>query len=189
MSQDNPTDETLSGDAQLTPADGEAAVSPDTLTLADLNSLLGKDFKDVETAKKALKDTQSYVGKKKEDIAAEVLANNAPAPQDSNLESEFKALKNDLFFTQNPQYKEYRSLIESMGTPAEVVESDAFKPIFEKVKAADEAEQNKSVVHSSPRIAQDKSVMDEAVKTANSAGATLEDVASVFAKSIVESES
>ncbi|MCP4666462.1 MAG: hypothetical protein GY849_08840, partial [Deltaproteobacteria bacterium] len=39
----------------------------DSISLEDLNKTLGKEFKDVETAKKSLQDTQSYVGKKIEE--------------------------------------------------------------------------------------------------------------------------
>lgn len=191
MSQEDPTADALAGDAHVTSADGGSAASPDTLSLADLNSFLGKDFKDKDSALKALKDTQSYVGKRKEDIAAEVLANAKPAPQDSTprLESELKSLNDRLFYSENPQFKGYEALISRMGgDPAEVVASKEFQSVFDKVKVADEVAQKQSVVHSSPRLAQAKSVTDEAVQVANARGATGDDVAAVLAKGILSAE-
>lgn len=176
---DNSTGDSLAGGAQLTPADGGTAVAQDSLTLAELNQFLGKEFKDKDSALKAVKDTYSYVGKRKEDIAAEIAnAQQAPSAQDPNLNSKVQKLEEELFYTQNPQFKGLKDLISTMGNdPAEVVETDAFKNVFEKVTVADEVEQKKSVVSSSPRLAQAKSTLDSAVEIANARNSTVEDVA------------
>lgn len=176
---DNPTVETLSGDAHVTSPDGGAAVvNADTLSLAELNQILGKNFPDKAAALKSVKDTFSYVGRK------------APEPQapvaDESWKTEVKSLKDDLFYSSNPDYKEYRSIISKMGSdPTEVVESEEFKSIFDKVRVADAVEQKKSVVHSSPRIAQDKSATDTAVQLVN-AGRNTQEVADVLAKAVNE---
>lgn len=188
----NPTEGTLAGDAQLTSADGAAAVDSGTLTLAEMNQVLGKDFKDKESALKALKDTQSYVGKRKEDIAAELRANNtvtSPQEPDSSLKSEVQNLKDELFYTQNPQFKDLRDVITSMGTnPAEVVDSPAFKKVYEKVQVADKVETSRSVVSSSPRLAQSQSVVDSAIQIANARGTTSGDIAEALARGIIAGE-
>lgn len=184
--QDNSTDNTLTGDAQLTSADGGAAVAPDTLTLSEVNALLGKDFKDKDSALKAVKDTFGYVGKKKEDIEAEVRATLSPTSDNTKAtESALAQMRKDLFYATNPQFKGYEDLIDSMGiNPAEVVKSDTFTKVFDKVKVADEAEQKRSVVSSSSRLAETKTAYDEAITIANARGAGSEQVATVLARAI-----
>lgn len=172
---DNLTDNTLTGDAQLTSADGGAAVAP-ALSLAELNSTLGKDFKDVPTALKALKDTQSYVGKKV--VAAE------PAP-DNTLKSEIDSLKTEVFYASHPELKGHESMLKALGsTPAEAYESDAFKTYLEKATVADSVNNSKSVVSSNARLSQVKTVSEEAVAVSNARGTTNEDTALVFARAI-----
>lgn len=172
MDQDNLSSDALADGAHVDSAAAAGTVDSGSLTLDELNKALGKDFKDKDSALKAFKDTFSYVGKRKEDIEAEVRAKIMPSPQssdDSELKSTVRRLEHDLFFTKNPQYGDMRSVIEKMGSdPAEVVNSPEFKAVFEKVQVANEAESKKSVVSSSPRLAQSKSDMEEAVKIANS---------------------
>lgn len=183
--QEDFTADTLADGAHVTPADGGAAASPDTFTLAEMNQFLGKDFKDKDSALKAIKDTNTYVGKRKEDIAAELQKNNVAAPQDDSLKQTVQQLNNRLFFSENPQFKGYEALIAKMGgDPAEVVGSEEFKSVFEKVKVADEVEQKKSVVSSSPRLAQTQSVVDNAIQVANARNSTIEDVAMALARGI-----
>lgn len=190
--KDNLTIDPITGEPRTSTSDGAAAVESSTLTLTELNQFLGKDFKDKDSALKALKDTQSFVGKRKEDIEAEVRANTAAhATSSSNpeLESQVKSLAEQLFYTQNPQFKDYQDVIKAMGSnPAEVVESGAFKKVFEQGKAALEAAQTRSVVNSNPRLAQARTTADEAIKVANSRGTTVEDVAAVLARGILEQE-
>lgn len=174
----NLTDNTLAGDAQLTSADGGAAVD-NSLSLAALNQTLGKNFKDVPTALAALKETQSYVGKKLE------AANPAPAADDT-LKAKVQSLEEEVFYSQNPQYKDMRGLIQKMGgSPSEVVGTPEFKAVFEKVGVADEVQKTKSVVNSNARIGQAPQVMDEAVQVAN-ATKSIDRTADVLAKGIME---
>lgn len=183
---ENPSSETLADAAHVTAADGGETVESSTLSLAELNKYLGSDFKDPSTALKALKDTKDYVGKRKEDIANELkTVVVAQTPPDVATKTEVQALKNDLFYSQNPQYKGMAPIIQKLGAdPADVVNSEEFKTMFEKVKVADEVVNNKSVVASNSRISQVKTVMDSAVNVANSRGTTGEDVATIFAREI-----
>jgi hypothetical protein len=183
---ENPSPETLAETSRTSAADGGGTVESPALTLAELNKQLGSDFKDPSTALRALKDTKDYVGKRKEDIANELRAAVVPqtAP-DMATKSDVQALKNQLFYSQNPQYKGYESMINKLGAdPAEVVDSPEFKTVFEKVKVADEVAQSKSVVSSNARLSQAKNVMDSAIETANARGSTQEDVALIFARDI-----
>jgi len=158
------SNETLPQDSE--PIEGEQAGGEnvgDSLSLEELNALLGKDFKDVETAKKSLKDTQSFVGKKIE--KAEPKVDPTLTDKVDNLQSQLN--KSD-FFRSNPQYdnKETRELIDKLGAnPKEVVEDETFKNIFEKTSAYDKSQESKSVLHNSSRLKQVSTKMDDA-KTA-----------------------
>lgn len=180
QNQDNLTDPTLSGAAHVDASDGQAAVA-DTLSLTELNSILGKDFKDKATALKAVKDTFSYVGRKSE-------TPQAPASADPRVEAALSSLKEQVFYANNPQFKGHESIIKAMGSdPAEVVNLPAFKTYLEKATVADEVAKTKSVVNSNQRVAQNSTMFEDAVKVANSgAGGTRDNVAEVLAKGIID---
>lgn len=187
---ENLSPETLVDGAHVTPANGGGTVESSALTLAELNKHLGSDFKDTATALKALKDTKDFVGKRKDDIVAEVRSSLQPnANVDDTLKHDVQSLKSRLFFSENPQYRGMEAVISKFGTdPAEVVKSPEFTSVFEKVKLADEVSSNKSVVSSNSRLSQSKTVLDEAVNVANARGATNEDVATVLARGIMAQE-
>lgn len=191
MTQDNTTDDPLVGASRSSASDGDTAVDTN-LTLAELNQVLGKDFKDVPTALKSVKDTFGYVGKKREDIENEVrsklVAQPAPQSSDNSVLSKIQSLEEQLFYSSNPQYKGLEAVIKKMGTnPAEVVNSEEFKSIFEKVQVAEQVEKTRSVAPSNARLAQTKTFNDEAVAVANARGSTVEDVAMVAARSFNKS--
>lgn len=182
MSQIDPNSEPLAGANQLDAADGAGAVNSGNLTLAEINSFLGKDFKDTESALKSFKETYNFVGKRQPPVEPTIAP---PVQQDSNLSSELKSLREDLFYTQNPQYQEHRALISQMGgNPAEVVNSPVFKGVFEKVKVANEAEESRSIVSSSNKIAANPSVISNAVEAVNKQGASAQQVADALAAGI-----
>lgn len=174
--QDNLTEDTLSDAAHVDAADGSKAVA-DTLSLAELNQYLGKDFKDKATAFKAVKDTFSYVGKKTE--------TPQQTASDPDLKAKVQSLEEEIFYANHPEYREQRELIKQFGkAPAEVVAMDAFKNVFEKVKVADEVSKRQSVVTSNSRIGQTSSSLDAAVKAAN-AGRT-DEMKNALSAEIVE---
>lgn len=188
---ENLSTETLAGANQLAAADGGVTVESPALTLAELNKYLGSDFKDTSTALQSLKETKNFVGKRKEDIVAEVRQTMVPAANGPEVasKSDIQSLENRLFFSENQQFKGYESLIAKMGSnPAEVVKSPEFKDVFEKVKVADEVAQTKSIVSSNGRLSQTKTIVDEAITTANARGSTQEDVALVLARGIMAKE-
>lgn len=192
--QDNNTPGTVPGDAQLTSAESGGNVgSSDALSLTELNSLLGRDFKDKPSALKALKDTQDFVGKRKEDIAAELVQANgsqqnasaqAPNPAMAS-KSDIQAVNERLFFAENPQYKGFESIIKKMGTnPEEVVGTAEFQTVFENGKVAQEVAQKKSIVSSNSRLSSNKTAVQEAVLVANATGSS-QMTADVLAKAII----
>lgn len=182
----NLSSETLVDGAQLTPANGGETVGTPVLSLDELNKHLGSDFKDPATALKSLKDTKDFVGKRKEDIAAEVKASLIPVtPSDVASKSDVQALQKELFLSQNPQYKGYEGILEKISPNfSEAVNDETFKTLFEKAKSADEVTNQKSVVSSNSRLSQSKTVIDEAITVANARGTTNEDTAMVFASAI-----
>jgi len=156
--QDNPiiNDQALGGEPQLSPAPATASVEaqPETLTLEELNRQLGKNFTNKDTAIKALKDTFSFVGKRREDIEREVSAKSDEVLNSvRKTEQELATLRKEIFYKDNPQYAAHRGLIEKLGSnPAEVVNNPDFKQVFEKVEGYDKSNNLKTVLESSPRI-------------------------------------
>jgi len=188
MTQEYLSSETLVGDAHVESSDGGETVDSPALTLAELNKYLGSDYKDSATALKSLKDTKDFVGKRKEDIATEVRATLPVTSQNDSadsLKSDVQSLKDRLFFSENPQFKGYESIIKKMGSdPSEVTASEDFKTLFGKVIKADEAEQKRSVVSSSSRLSETKTTTDNAIAIANARGSTTDDVAMALARGI-----
>jgi hypothetical protein len=159
MEEQDITAEALGESSQLNDAPAETAVetegkvsdhSAQGLSLDEINSHLGKDFKDKATALKAFKDTFSYVGKKREDILKELdSAKNTEA-----LTAEIKLIKENMFYDRNPEYAQYRTLIDKLGeNPEKVINSSEFKSVYEKAKGFDESAKLKTVLQSSPRLA------------------------------------
>jgi hypothetical protein len=183
------TDDSLPGDAHMTPSGEESAVSTkpadagsaespkpaDALTLSEINAHLGKNFKDKDTALKALKDTFVYVGKKKEDIAKEISTEKSSAEETKKLANEVATLRKEMFYSKNPDHAANRALIEKLGgNPEEVVNMPEYKAVFEKVKGFDENQKLKTVLESNPRIAATRDSFAkarEALKTGNKAEA------------------
>lgn len=127
------------------------------LSLEQLNSLLGKNFKDIETAQKSIKELNSYVGKKKEDIEVET------KKQFEATARELAEIKKNMFYDKNPDYKEYRSLIEKIGSnPEDVVRSPEFKLVYEKAANYDKSQNFKTVLESNSRVTQTRETFKKA---------------------------
>lgn len=167
MEEDNTNLDALSDESQLNSADAGQVVSDEStqeaLTLKELNELTGKNYKDKTTALKSLKDTYSFVGKRKEDIIKELGGAN------EGIVNELKTIKDNMFYDKNPEYAPYRKVMEKMGTnPVDVANSEEFKGIFEKAKGFDENQKLKSVLVSNPRLAQTKDSLTKAREATNS---------------------
>lgn len=201
------TDNSLAGAAQLNAPDGGAAVPPEVVNFHEVVSkLLGKDFKDDDTAQKAIKDTFSYVGefgkarpllKQLEDkfgpdyINKMADAVNAPQEQKpvdtSNFVSKDELAVRD-FLSENPALKPHKTVLEALskqtGKPLnEVAQLPEFKTLFDKASKFDEGEQSKSVLHTNSRLgaAQDKLTEAKTLQAAgNQTGAVEAAVSSVI---------
>lgn len=183
---------TVTDAPHMSAAVGNENVDPGSLSLKELNQMLGREYKDVPTALAAIKETYSFVGKKVEPVAA---ANPAPAQPNATPAStdnlatkdEVRQLKDDLFYSQNPQYLGHRSLIAKLGSnPAEVVVSDELKPLFEKAQAADALQGQRSVVSSNARLGQTSTKIDEALKVVNTPGVGTASLAEMLAQGVAE---
>lgn len=178
MEPDNNTYDTLDGGnadsdiASSSVKETESTVSTDaasSLSLAEINSALGKNFTNKDAALKSFKDTFSFVGKKME-----------PTVDPSQYISRDQ-YETDMFYTKNPEFEKagVRSIIDSMAKsegkrPSEVVNMDSFKTIFSKVKGYDESQNMRSVLETSPHLASSRDSMTrarEAVKSGDKAGA------------------
>lgn len=151
---------------QLSAAAPEGTVTPgapqaSAITLEELNTLTGKQFPTKEAALKSIKDTQSYVGMKVEDVEKRLQANS----QTETLAKELAEMRKERFFDKNPQYADdnTRKIIERVGgNPADVVSSPEFKAVFEKVQGFDETQKLKTVLDSNPRLASSRDGLTKA---------------------------
>ena len=165
MAKEDITPESLPDGADVTSSGDEGAVDSG-ISLEQLNKHLGKEFKDVDTALKSLKDTFSYVGKKKEDIVKEV----AETPNgDFVSRGEYERKE---FYRDNPEYKDMSNFIESMAiangvSREEVIKDESFSSMFEQVKGYRETQQKKSVLHSNPVLKKSGDALDKAREAAN----------------------
>ena len=161
MEQDNITSESLTGGAAVASESSVeketvSSVESEALSLKKLNEYLGKTYKDPESALKSIKDTFSYVGKKVEAKPAETSNNTDVAKQ-------LKEMRDELFYSKNPQYESYRKTIAAMGeSPAEVVAREEFKSVFEKATNYDKIQKSKTVLESNPRMGTVRSKQQEA---------------------------
>lgn len=175
------TDGSLPGDAHMTPSDAQSAVStksPDAgevktftssaeaLSLSEINTYLGKNFKDKDTALKAINDTFSYVGKKKEDIAREFKPQEGQSSEElKRLREEMAYLRKERFYDKNQDLNtpEYRTLIDKLGNnPEDVVKMPEFKAVFDKVKGFDESQKLRTVLESNPRVSSSRDSLSKA---------------------------
>lgn len=171
MEQDNNTYETLdsgNADSDIAPVSVKETVSAvpqntaDTLSLAELNEALGKNYKDKDSALKSFKDTFSFVGKKVEPKI------------DPNQFISREQYESDMFYSKNPELNspEIREMIDAMAKaqgikPQDVVNKDSFKAVFSKVKGYDESQSMKSVLESNPRLSSSRDSLTQAREEAS----------------------
>lgn len=146
-----------------------AAPSPEaaeSLSLAELNQALGKNYKDKATALKSFQDTFAFVGKRKEDLKPEI------DPSQFISRDQYET---DLFYSKNSKYDtpETRRVIDAIAKaenlkPSDVVQSDTFKSLFSKVEGYDQFQSEKSVLETNPRLASTKDSFTRAAEALQS---------------------
>ena len=198
------TEETITTDSSV---GGETADSKDVVSIHGfLSKELGKDFKDDESAIKAVKDTFKYVGKVgkvlplMEKLQTKFGGENQALeqlnkiimdeqPKDNGNFVSKEDYEKDMFFSKNPEHEENREIINALRLAnsdkslKEIVELPAYKNIFDKASAYNKSEKSKSVLVSNPRLGQasDKiSKARESVKAGNYAQAQSSAVSAVL---------
>ncbi len=172
MSDDNNNDNALPGDN----LDGGASANQKTLKDV-LSTTLGKEFKDDDTALKAVKDTFSYVsGASKAKKALEAVMQSksmteeqaiafieqSATKQENQVDTSKYVSREDFeranFYNERVELKPYQSLIETFAkanpgkSRDEILAIPEIKTVLDKVKSHDTTERQKSVLHSNPRI-------------------------------------
>jgi hypothetical protein len=150
MDEENITQDTLDEKSS-----GEGAVESQTPSIASILSReLGKDFRDDETALKAVKDTFAFVGKNKEQAKVEVQKELQIDEVVRSVAEQNRQMSTELFYLKNPQYDkpEIRNFIETTGkAPKDVVATESFKDIFTKLEGFEKAQKSANVLKSNSK--------------------------------------
>ena len=197
MQESNPSQETVTGELNVSSAEGLENAS---LAVKDvLSETLGRKFDSDEVALKSVKETFDYVGKAgkyakavqavaksrgvSEDEAVKIIMDSsqpeviqpqqAPAV-DTNKFVSREEFEEKTFYAENKDYTPFKEIISALRTQtgkplSEVVELDSFKSVYTKSQAADEMERTKSVLTTNPRLGQATDKLSQA-KDAISAG-------------------
>lgn len=190
MPEEDITLEALDGESQLNSSSASETVEPKEtlsdsqlrgLSLDELNETLGKQFKDKDSAIKAIKDTFSYVGKKVEQVESELKNNGFISKRE---------LEEIMFYRDNPEFGKNKDIIDAYASkfgisPAEAVKSEALSGLLAKASKADIYESNQSVIESNPRLVATKSNLDKAKDMAFKRGAG-DQVQSLVAKAVLD---
>ena len=177
METDVTTLNTLPDESQLNSAEVNSA-DGDAIHLAKLNEFLGKDFKDVDTALKSVKDTFSYVGRQDTVRTAVKQAMEATGKGETEVLTAIQKLMTetngpsgdfitkeqyaeDLFFNGKPELSAVKDIIKPLKASSEefkgmswndFVKNDRIASIVDTFKVAEDFRSSKSVVETNPRI-------------------------------------
>ena len=167
--ENDTTLETQGGEPHMSssPVEKASSVAQEALTLDELTGLLGKQFKDKSTALQSLKELNSFVGKKKDDIMRDLSGNS------EEIHIEIKQIKENAFYAQHPELVEHRALLSKIDNNPEVAfQSPEFKLIYDKAKGYDETVKLKTVLESNPRLAQSRDNLTKAKEAVQSGNQT-----------------
>ena len=167
------------------PAPAPASQTPETMSLAELNSLLGREFKSKDSALKSIQDTYKFATTRIADV--EKTFAEKSTQEYKKLAEGFEAQQREMFFLQNPQFAPHRKLIESLGkTPSEVVNSDIFKETFSKLSEHDKTVKLKTVLESNPRLAASNDGFKKAVELKTQHGKVTSDVEKLVTDAVID---
>lgn len=149
----------------MNPAPAEANVTnvsasqPESLSLGELNEILGKNFKDKATALSSIREINSYTGKRKEDFFQEW----SQAHNTDGISKEIRQLKENMFYKDHPELAEHRALIARLGdNPEDVMNMPEFKAIHEQASGYKKSQDLKTVLTSNPRLQESKDSLSKA---------------------------
>lgn len=187
MENENITPETLpetgspESDSQgAVGSEGSGDAKVGAMTLTELNSLLGKNFSDKETALKSIKDTFSYVGKKT-DTVKEDLSKSGYMTKEQ--------FENELFFRDNPEHSKNKDVLEALAkakgvTLREASQNESYKQLHENSANFEKGQSLKSTLEPNPRLA---SAVGRGQKVAESMKSGQKDIARTeAAKAVIE---
>lgn len=164
-------------DAVSTPAAdgaeaGSAVSSPSedgsTLTLAEINQMLGKQYKDKATALKSLQDMSSMAGR-----AADLMGRqNGEQPGNEENTKRIEALELDNFFARNPEHEANKTILEALAKANNIsiqkaTELEAYQDVVKRTAKSEK----RTVVDSKPRqqsAAPDKAYTEDFAKAKQS---------------------
>ena len=141
---------------------GEVKETPKSFRdeVAEITGL--KEIPDDETARKVVKDMNSYTGKQKdqksEEAKKEIL--------DSGDFISKERYESDMFFSKNDAYARDKDLIEAIASKngvsvTEAVELDSYKTVAEKITGFEKSKEGENVLKSNPRITATKDTMEK----------------------------
>ena len=135
------------------------------MSLEDINTLTGRNYKTLEDARKGVQETYKFVGKGTQESP------DGTPPDGFVSREEFDTTN---FYRDNPDHAKNRTLIDTMvkasrqdgnpKTPQQVVETEEYKSLAGKLKVSDEVENTRSTLTSNPRLG---IVRDSAEKAKN----------------------
>lgn len=173
------------------PVDGAANGSQEIANLKDiLGPVFGTQFKSDEDAMKSVEHAKNMAGKvgQLEKQLADLQGTPTMNPELEKKVQELEtAVKQQGFYNLNPEFNtpEAKALIADMGgDPETVVQKDSFKTAFNAIKASNEMEKSKSVLHSNPRLGIAQDNMTKAMEARQSGN--LDQAAAFGMKAVME---
>jgi|TARA_Y100000296_G_C5177296_1_gene260851 hypothetical protein len=125
--------------ADVTPGEGGENVTPqgDNLTLEEINTLMSREYKSIEEARKGMKEQTSYIGelgpKAAEFDKIEAAKSSEEKNQDANVATSDKIAKME-FGMEHPDAKGYSDDVQAIAKQKGVSMSEAYKDsAFEKM--------------------------------------------------------
>lgn len=153
MSEDTPqTPDTEESEGGQSVGDTTQDTKPEGLTLEQINDLTGKQYKSLEDAQKGIQHLSSFVGKRQEKVAEEVIETGNFITKDQ--------YEQDMFYSKREDLVPYKDIINARArelnlSVSEAVEKDeALKTSLDKLRGYDDTEKARSVLMSNPRLGQ-----------------------------------
>lgn len=155
--KENAPESTHLGDESTPSASGDEAVTvteTNGLTLEDINALTGREYKDLESAKKSIKEWQAEASR-----AHQKPPEKEPGETNTDYEQRIKQLEVENFFARNQDHEGNRSLLEKIAKAdgislAEAIDSPEYKAIYETQTSVKENQSRRTVVESNNRVTQ-----------------------------------
>lgn len=158
----NPSNAVPGANDVVAPAGNENVTQPgndtpqvDNLSLAEINSLTGRQYASRDAALKGIKETFSFVGKKQETPAPATTQTPAEQPDiATELQRTQASLEETQFYLDNPDYnnQEAKELIKSFsGKPADIVKSDVFQKAFKAIQSVSQNDKSQTVMQPNSR--------------------------------------